>query len=195
MAADSIAATVYTAVRRELLAAIRVPDDFGMLDHPSFPTQRDSALWLSFAALLAQVRDRGDWLGRDWTAAVGEALGRASLRLTSTLGPDMSVWTWGRQHQAVFVPVVPGEPALAPRALPGDNETVRSGGLHGMTGMTTSSGSVARYCFDLADWENSGWVVPEQTDEWYDVRLVPMHYAWPAVVEASGPATWLTSSS
>jgi penicillin amidase len=192
MAADSVAATFYIATRQEILASIPVPVDFGTLDDPGFPAQRDSALWLSFPAMMAQLREKDDTVFQDWPASVSAAMDRAARRLTEKLGPDTSTWTWGPEHAAVFVPVIPGDPATPSRPLPGDNETVRSGGLRGMTRTSAVSGSVARYCFDLADWENSGWAVPEQTDVWYDVRLVPMHYAWSAVVEACGPAVWLT---
>jgi penicillin amidase len=54
-----------------------------------------------------------------------------------------------------------------------------------------SATSVARYVFDLADWEQSGWVVPlgvsghpgsphyaDQVPAWADARLLPMRYAW-----------------
>jgi penicillin amidase len=192
MAADSVAATIYTATRREILAAIPIATDFGALDHPSFPAQRDSALWLSFAAMVTLVGDKDYPLFPDWSGSVSAALDRAAVRLSETLGPDISTWTWGNQHRAVFTPVIPGSEPTPSRPLPGDNETVRAAGLRGMTGTQVSTGSVARYCFDLADWENSGWVVPEQTDEWYDVRLVPMHYAWSEIEAVSGPAVWLT---
>jgi hypothetical protein len=46
---------------------------------------------------------------------------------------------------------------------------------------------VARYVFDLGDWEASGWVVPEQTDEWYAARLVPMHYEWDVIEKVGTP--------
>jgi penicillin amidase len=192
MAVDSVAATVYTATRREILAAIPVPGDLGALDDPSFSAQRDSALWLSFAAMVTRVGGSDDLLFPDWPGAVSAALDRAALRLTEELGPDFNEWTWGEQHHAVFAPVIPGTPATPSRPLPGDNETVRAAGLKGMTRVAATSGSVARYCFDLGDWENSGWVTPEQTDEWYDARLVPMHYAWPEVEAVSEAPLWLS---
>ena len=51
--------------------------------------------------------------------------------------------------------------------------------------------SVARYVFDLGDWERSGWIVPlgasghpgsrhyaDQAADWAAVRLRPMRYDW-----------------
>ncbi len=141
---------------------------------------------------MAQVRDKDEPLFKDWPASVSAALDRAVRSLRETLGPDIRTWTWGRQHQARFAPVIPGDAAVPSRPIPGDSETVRAGGLRGMTGTAATSGSVARYCFDLADWENSGWAVPEQTEAWYAARLVPMHYSWASVVAAGGPVEWLT---
>ena len=56
--------------------------------------------------------------------------------------------------------------------------------------------SVARYAFDLDDWDSSGWVVPhgvsgvrdsghdlDQRQAWLDCELIPMTYS-PAAVEA-----------
>ena len=56
---------------------------------------------------------------------------------------------------------------------------------------TLTNTSVARYCFDLADWDNSGWVVPlgasghpgsthfaDQVAAWSEGRLLPMRYSW-----------------
>src|SRR5207244_1728537 len=103
--------------------------------------------------------------------------------LVEELGPDVEKWTWGRLHQAEFTALLPGGTPVSKRALPGDNETVRAAGLHGVDTTIATSGSVARYVFDLADWDNSGWVVPERTDEWYGAQLDPMQYDW-AVIEA-----------
>ena len=56
--------------------------------------------------------------------------------------------------------------------------------------------SVARYAFDLADWDNSGWVVPhgvsgvrgaghdmDQRQLWLDCDLLPMAFSDEAVKE------------
>jgi penicillin amidase len=193
MTVDSVAASVYITVRQELLSVINLPQLPGKLDQPLLPPARlATTLWLSFPGLLAQVRAQDTAMFPDWSAAVSQALDRAAKRLIATLGPDLESWTWGRLHQAVFAPIMPGVTPIGSRPVPGDNETVRAGGVRGLTHTASSSGSVARYVFDLGDWENSGWVVPEQTEEWYDARLVPMHYAWSTVLADAGPATWLS---
>jgi len=66
--------------------------------------------------------------------------------------------------------------------------------------------SVARYVFDLADWDNSGWVVPlgasgectsphfaDQQAAWAAGELLPMRYAWDAIEAAAAQVTTLTT--
>jgi penicillin G amidase len=61
-------------------------------------------------------------------------------------------------------------------------------------GFAVTSASVARYVFDLADWDRSGWIVPlgasgectsqhfaDQRAPWAAGELVPMHYAWDGI--------------
>ena len=58
--------------------------------------------------------------------------------------------------------------------------------------------SVARYVFDLGDWERSAWIVPlgasghpgsshyaDQSADWAAVRLRPMRYDWARVAAES----------
>jgi penicillin G amidase len=185
MELGSVAATVYTEVRRELLTVVPLIEasqtHAQLLSH----AQRTGALWLAFPALLAGARDGDVSVFGDWPEAVRTALDRAYRRVCAELGPDVSTWTWGRLHQARFSAIVPGVTPVSGRPLPGDNETVRAAGLHGVDTTVATSGSVARYVFDLADWENCGWVVPERTEQWYAARLDPMHYAWPVIESVS----------
>lgn len=179
----SVAATVYTEARRELLCTIPLPEAAD--SHGSLITheQRTGALWLAFQGLLAGVRDGDVSCFGPWSEAVNTALLRVADRMTEEIGPDVEEWTWGQLHQAHFTALLPDVPAVPGRPVPGDNETVRAAGLHGVETTMASSGSVARYVFDVGDWEGSGWVVPEQTEEWYDARLVPMHYRWDVIEE------------
>ena len=183
----SVAATVYTEARRELLSTVPLPDAANSHAQLLSPQQRTGTLWLSFQALLAGARAGDVTMFGTWSDAVGQALDQTAERLEKEIGPDLEDWTWGRLHQCRFTALLPGVPAVPGRPLPGDNETVRAAGLHGIETTAASSGSVARYAFDLGDWENSGWVVPEQTDEWYAARLVPMHYDWEVIERIGTP--------
>ena len=56
---------------------------------------------------------------------------------------------------------------------------------------TITASSVTRYCFDLSDWDNSGWTSPlgasghpgsahysDQVTAWSEQKLFPMLYSW-----------------
>ena len=69
-------------------------------------------------------------------------------------------------------------------------------------GVTTSS--VARYVFDLSDWERCAWVVPlgasgeptsphfaDQQPRWAAGELLPMSYDWDAIARTADTTTRL----
>jgi penicillin amidase len=73
----------------------------------------------------------------------------------------------------------------------GDGDTVQQAGFYGAAGYGVTVTSVARYVFDLGDWDRSGWIVPlgasghpgsahhaDQLPAWSATRLVPMRYDW-----------------
>ena len=79
-------------------------------------------------------------------------------------------------------------------AIGGDGETVQATSYIPAAGFALTSTAVARYVFDLADWNRSGWIVPlgasghpgsphyaDQATEWASVRLLPMRYDWDAI--------------
>jgi penicillin amidase len=117
--------------------------------------------------------------------------------LRETLGPDPAAWSWGRLHVTrpahPLSPSFPDEAALLdPPSLPtgGDGDTVQAADFVA-TGYELTLTSVARYAFDLGDWERSAWIVPlgasghpgsphyaDQARDWAAVRLRPMRYDW-----------------
>jgi penicillin amidase len=86
--------------------------------------------------------------------AVGELRGR--------LGPDMATWTWGRLHQAKFVPAIAGlaDPQLAaqmtvgPLQVPGSASTPRAASWRSEDFQQTAGASV-RVVLDVGAWDNS----------------------------------------
>ena len=85
---------------------------------------------------------------------------------------------------------------LDPPATPagGDGDTVQAADFIPAAGFELSVTSVARYVFDLGDWERSAWIVPlgasghpgsrhyaDQSADWAAVRLRPMRYDWTRV--------------
>lgn len=157
--------------------------------------------------------------GLDWPAAFALALER-----TSSDGADLSgngadsgngpTANWGVLHRAALAhPLAARYPEAAallqPAGAPvgGDNDTVwangclpgnvpaDSGGRHAPQSFKAAYGAVARYVFDVGDWDASRWIVfdgvsgdpesPHYVDQhplWASGRLVPMHYDWPTIV-------------
>ena len=117
--------------------------------------------------------------------------------LSQQLGGDVSTWRWGSLHTAGFHhPLAALRPdlrgALARPAsveLGGDNECLWAAGTVPPS-MKSVTSPVARYVFDLSDWDRSGWIVPhgvhgnptaphhtDQLDRWAAVELAPMRYS------------------
>lgn len=184
MAADSREAAAYVALRDAL---VRHLADLPALRGLREPTPwRDVALplltpwfavevqvWLSLDNLLSPA-------GRTAVRGIDACLA-AALEEVAAGEPG----EWGARHR--FQPLhVLGHRLSREVKLGGDNDCVRCTGA--MVGSEVAArGSVARYVWDLAGWERSGWVVPlgasgdprsphhhDQLDAWADVRLLPL---------------------
>jgi penicillin amidase len=203
---DSAAPTVYAAFRsrlaRDVLGPVLGPltgDAFGQL--PSAPVTHMARLR---GRLVEWIRDDDRTLlaaGDDWGSAMARALAGAVAALRETLGPDPASWTWGRAHATrpahPLSSVFPDHAALLdPPSQPmgGDGETVQAAEFVPAAGFQLMLTSVARYVFDLGDWERSAWIVPlgasghpgsphyaDQAGDWAAVRLRPMRYDWARV--------------
>ncbi len=81
----------------------------------------------------------------------------------------------------------------------GDNATVSATGCRAESGAAAVDGAVARYVFDVGNWDNCTWIVvggasgdpasPHYTDQheaWSRCELIPMRYDWDAI-SAAGP--------
>ncbi len=142
---------------------------------------------------------------------LGAAFRSAIHTLSQQLGGDVAAWRWGALHTAGFHhPLAALRPDLA-RSLPrpeavelgGDNESIWAAGTVPPS-MKSVTSPVARYVFDVADWDRSGWVVPhgvhgdpasvhhaDQLQRWADVELSPMRYSTAAVDAATESTTVL----
>ena len=207
---DSAAATVYAAFRAHLVHDVLGPI-LGPLADDAFARAPSAAV-----AHVARLRGRlGDWIreddrtllpaGDDWGAAMARALARAVATLRETLGPDLTSWTWGRLHIArprhpLSAAFPEAAKLLDPPASPagGDGDTVQAADFVPAAGFELTLTSVARYVFDLGDWERSAWIVPlgasghpgsphyaDQSADWAAVRLRPMRYDWARVAAES----------
>ncbi|MGN6359702.1 MAG: penicillin acylase family protein, partial [Thermomicrobiales bacterium] len=208
MERDAVAPTLYAVWREQVAALVLAGPALAalgqlVLTKEPVPLRAITVAGRLRAPLVALLQNDDPAVlppGETWPTLLARALGQAVAWLAERLGPDMRYWSWGRlHHTAPTHPLAVAYPDLAellnPPAVsvPGDGDTPRAAAFAGM-GFTLTNTSVARYCFDLADWDNSGWVVPlgasghpgsahfaDQVAAWSEGRLLPMRYSWDRV--------------
>jgi penicillin amidase len=200
---SSVAAAIYSAFRERLHRRV-----IGELVGPSADrlfsdTTRGSQVF--FAQLpthLVEMASKNDPSllppGADWSSVLSQALAEGAANLRGMLGDDMDTWTWGAVHATKprhpLSALFPEQAALLNPpsiAMGGDGDTPQQGNFSRTDPFTVSSVSVARYVFDLADWNSCAWVIPlgesghpgsshyaDQAPAWGAVELVPMLYDW-----------------
>lgn len=202
MEAGSEAATAYVALRRALTAILAERSGLAAAGaHPWLAVPPGVApqnqLWWTLPNLLRQ--DDASLLGGwSWERALQEALLRAAANASQS---------WGEAHRPRLThPLSPLFPEAAPlldppaRPIGGDNDTVLANGLLCSAGPAAAYGALARYVFDVGNWEASRWVVfhgasghpgsphyADQNGPWSEATMVPMRYGWEGIAaEASG---------
>ena len=200
---DGVAPTIYAAFQARLMRDLLSPL-LGPLASEAFATTPSGPVnhIARLKGLLAGWIRRDDRTllppGCDWPTALGRALEGAVVELRAALGPDAGSWRWARVH--VTRPHHPLSAAfpedaelLDPSsvAVGGDGETVQAARFIPAAGYEVATTSVARYVFDLGDWNGSAWIVPlgssghpgsphyaDQAQDWANVRLRAMRYDW-----------------
>jgi penicillin G amidase len=203
MAPDSVAATIYAVCREQCMRAVMEP----LLGRWA----REALGGGLYGALmpLSQLRERLLTMmqaddrtllpdGQDWPSLMATTLAQAVAWLRQELGDEPQTWQWARLHRttprhplsAVFpdLAVLLNPPSVA---MGGDGDTVQAATISAGAGYSVGSTSVARFIFDLSDWQHSAWVVPlgasghpgsphyaDQADAWAAVQLYPMLYDW-----------------
>ncbi|MBI0538150.1 penicillin acylase family protein [Roseomonas sp. KE2513] len=196
MEAGAMEPTGYVALRRALTRILA--ERSGLAEtgaHPWLAVAPGVApmnqLWWALPNLLR--RDDASLLGGwSWEDAIGAALHEAAATPAQA---------WGEAHRPRFAHPLSAlfpeaAPLLEPRALPigGDNDTVLANGLLAAAGPAAGYGALARYVFDVGDWDKSRWAVfhgvsgqpgsphyADQHTDWAATRMVPMLYTWDAV--------------
>jgi penicillin amidase len=193
MSASSTAAAAYSTFRRELL--LLVLERSGLGDVLASPANRilpgvvpESVLWRVVEQHLA-AGDESLLDGWTWDEACAAARSRAEAAWDGS--------TWGELHRTGQRHVLARFDATLdppPVAMAGDLDTVFSTGYTPTAGLGVKAGSVARYCWDVGDWDRSGWVVPlgadgaspsphaaDQQEAWAAGRLLPAPYTRVAI--------------
>ena len=134
--------------------------------------------------------------------------------LRTRFGDDPSTWRWGSLHVSAPTHPLSGlhpewEGRLDPPEveMAGEWDTVFASSHAAGMGFAVTGGSVARYVFDLADWDASSWIVPlgahgdsanphfaDQRANWAAGELVPMRYSWDLVDAHASARTELGSA-
>lgn len=220
MDASLVEPTIYSACRDQVLKEILDHNLIPELAKEAWqPTNRGSGYFVnrlkSQLPVMIQEDDRSLLPpGEDWASMMARGLSKGITALHQLLGEDMSQWRWERVHQArAKHPLSVSQPEISdlldPPAIPssGDGDTPLAGAYSAADPATITSLSVARYAYDLANWDDSLWVVPlgssghpgskhyhDQSEIWRRVGMVPMVYSWERIIAECETRQWLEPS-
>lgn len=197
MDAGLVAPTVYFRIRQEMTRSLaRLSGLDAASGHPAASPAPGipalNQLWWTLPELL-RADDTSLLSGSTWTEVIREAV--------ATVAEGPAPEPWGEAHLPIFThplqhlfPDAPGAQPPACDPIGGDGDCICATGAFPGTGTRSVYGSVARYVFDLADWDNSRWVVlhgtsghpgdPHYSDQnplWARGELVAMPYTTAAV--------------
>ncbi|MEU9380344.1 penicillin acylase family protein, partial [Streptomyces sp. NPDC048279] len=183
--ADRTGAAAYAAVRSAVVRHLAAHPAFAALAAP--PAHPEVLLpWLALtpriAFALEHLLKAEELFGIDRPAAA-----RAAVEDVAASGP---AGTWGDTHRLAPWRALP-EPSYVGPALSGDHDCVLcTSAVPGLTDLS-ARGPAARYVWDLADRDNSAWVVPfgadgvpgapHHTDQlalWLQGGLAPVSTDW-----------------
>jgi penicillin G amidase len=200
LAPDSVAAASYSRLRWAL--AEIVADRSGLARTAQDELMRlpgsigaASKLWWTLPALL-RSDDLGLTGGSSWADLLAEALDAVAAAPASE--------PWHHLHPAALTHPLTKALKDAPAALSpdgagigGDNDTVWATGCQAESGLAAVYGAVARYVFDVGNWDNCTWIVvggasgdpasPHYVDQhlaWSRCELIPMRYDWNLIAAA-----------
>jgi penicillin amidase len=207
---DSTGAVIYIVTRDQLTRMLMTGTSLNRMTNNTFPDEPsvpgiNPEDWLVWGAIPAMLdMEDASLLGTEekWSHLLVEALNRALTWLMENLGPDMNKWKWGILHRTVPThPLSPVYPEFAellnPRSVSigGDGDTPQAAAIAPCVSYNVVLTSVARYIFDLADWDNSRWVVPlgssghpgsshydDQAKMWSEIQYIPMVYSWEKII-------------
>lgn len=215
MDGDGVAPTIYSALRDALLHRIYRHNLGERLTAEAWhPANRGTGAFMGRVKtqLMYMLQEDDRTLlpeGETWSSMLSTALAEAVATLRATQGDDPELWCWESLHQArPRHTLSDAYPELAekldPPAIPmsGDGDTPLAGAYSPAdlaADMAAVGGlSVARYAYDLADWDNSLWAIPlgasgnpgsphyhDQSETWRRVEMIPMAYGWEGIIAGS----------
>jgi len=180
LTSQSVSAAVYEVTAGTLLCEILEPllgkDLYSLYSRIYFASWRLVLLSQLLSNPTAAFFGKSQDVSADTTAicawrdaAIAQAMSSAIGQLRAKFGADSTKWRWGALHKADFAhPLAKQIPlnllfGLEPLARPGDSVTVNVGGAEGFSLNPPKYDQIIvaamRMIIDLADWENSLWVI------------------------------------
>ncbi|MRX51799.1 penicillin acylase family protein [Paracoccus sp. S-4012] len=162
MAATELAPTVYYAIRQQMTRILVARSGLGAVadsEIAKLPPGISPLTHLWWALPDQLRRDDTSLLGQggDWNSVIDEAI--------AAVAADFTPRSWGEAHHPSFAhplaSAFPEAKAWAPDSAPvsGDGDCVLATGGLPATGSASVYGPVAKYIWDLSDWDNCSWVV------------------------------------
>ncbi|MFT3801626.1 MAG: penicillin acylase family protein [Burkholderiaceae bacterium] len=208
--ADSIEAALYASLRMAIAKEVARRSGLGRID---VARQRTVAPGLGIdyqigwcVPHLLRADDRTLLGGADWDEVLGAALRTVAMPGTNAhadaeAGADAPPVRWGDIHRLrlrhPLAAVFADDPVFAVRDMGpvgGDNDTVWTTGYVPQLGTHPTYASLARYVFDVGDWDACRWIVfhgtagdprdPHYDDQsalWRRGETVPMRYRWETI--------------
>jgi penicillin amidase len=167
------------------------------------------------AILFEAAGEQTGWVlphGTSWNSLISRAFDEGVRFLRDCLGDNIALWEWGNLHftrpRHVLSDAFPNLAQLLDPpsiSMGGDGDTPQAAGYSPASPFTVTGMSVARYVFDIADWDNSRWIIPlgssghpgsphyaDQASIWGAVDLIPMTYSWSLIEVESQSCQILT---
>ena len=139
----------------------------------------------------------------EWNQLLYELFIQATKNLTNEYGTKFQNWEWGKVHMTkpkhLLSSLFPDlENKLDPPrfSIDGDGDTPHNASPSNLNKFDVVATSVARYFFDVSDWDNSKWIVPlgssghpgstnyfDQGLLWKDDKVISMQYSWNKIKE------------
>lgn len=211
LTSDTIVPTIYNTMRKilveEIMTAVTNEKFFNASRTVPAVMWQFSRLTSHLVTLLTESdQPITKTLRHRWPDPLGYALDETARRHMLKPGP----WPLWRDVHVLYPshPLSRAFPEISSLDLPsismgGDGDTIQAAS-YSLSGFDVKGSSVARYAFDLADWDKSGWITPfgtsgvashphyaDQTSWWSHHQLYPMHFSKESVVNHARYCTTL----
>ena len=205
---NQIEPTIYSAWRDQILIEF-LTHNLGeaLTAEACNPADRGQGLFLGRikGRIIDHMRSSDNTLlppGQTWPTFIAAALSSAIRKLETSLGENRDLWKWSAIHKtrpkhtlsSVFPEMaeILDPPSVS---MSGDADTPLAGSYPPLHFADIGGLSVARYAFDLSNWNSSLWTVPlgssgnpgskhyhDQTETWSQVTMTNMTYDWHRII-------------